>query len=124
MSAEEILSKQLFHGSIRSLKPGTIIKPQGVGATGDLAFATSRLETAQGFAGLATPRALGFSEHRMPAFNDAPALFNPVYTVEAVDPKDVAKTEGRESVVESKKGFRVTGVHSYEPGWGLESKKE
>jgi hypothetical protein len=124
MSAEDNLSKQLFHGSIRSLKPGTIINPQGEGATGHLSFATSKVETAQGFAGLATQRALGFSEHRMPAFKDAPTLFNPVYTVEPVDPQDVSKTEGREGVVESKKGFRVTGVHSYEPGWNLESGKQ
>ena len=49
MSAEDNLSRQLFHGTIETLKPGDVIKPRGNGSdhdTSGAAWATSDLNYA------------------------------------------------------------------------------
>ena len=49
MSAQDNLSRQLFHGTIETLKPGDVIKPRGNGTdhdTSGVAWATSDLNYA------------------------------------------------------------------------------
>ena len=111
MSAEDNLSKQLFHGTGATLKKGTIIKP----VNDEVAWATSEPNIAEGYARTANDRAFG-RVGRLKETNEPPALFNPVYTVEPVDPTDVTTTGTRNQIHTSKKGFRVTGLHGFVSG--------
>jgi len=102
MSAQNNLSQQLFHGTKTNIPVGEIIKDRGNGA-----WASTSWGEASKYAS---------SEFRSDP-SSQPALFNPVYTVEPVD-KDEMETYSKErnassNVRVSKKGFRVTGIHSW-----------
>jgi hypothetical protein len=96
------LSNELFHGTTASIPVGGIIEDRGSGAWAAKGWGEA-------------------SKYASPSFrtdpSSQPALFNPVYTVEPVDHKEVeeySKQRGVPSDVRvSKKGFRVTGIHSW-----------
>lgn len=96
------LSEVLFHGTKTSIPIGGIIEDRGNGA-----WASPSWGEASKYAS---------SEFRSDP-NPQPALFNPVYTVEPVDEKEM-KAYSKERNVSSdvrvsRKGFRVTGIHSW-----------
>ena len=113
------LSKELFHGTGETFKVGDVIKPQGH----RVAHATTSSSLASTYAELSTDPKSSRTNH--------PSLFGVVYKVEPVDHKEVEDTthsEGELRTAEndpkvmatsdmrfSKKGFKVTGVHSTVP---------
>lgn len=99
MSAQDNLSKPLFHGTTDSIKPGDIIKPTPQIISGRTeAYATHNYDEAANYAGA---RALGRN-----------ALFGSVYEVEPLE-KDTTLQEkpslltNRKDVRTSDMGFRV-----------------
>ena len=101
------LSNELFHGSPTAMKPGTTIKPGREG----VAWASSNPDTAARFANkdFGSPKAssgkdIGWTQ---------PAMFNPVYNVTPVNPKDVKTGYGNSDYSVSKSGFKVGKVHSW-----------
>ena len=117
MSAQNNLSQQLFHGSGVSFKPGDIIKP----VNHRVAHATTSTWMAHAYAESdLDPRT---------SRGNQPSLMSMVYTVEPVDAHEMASTTNAETAARknendenvmathdmrfSKKGFKVTGVHSF-----------
>lgn len=102
MSAEDNLSQQLFHGTKASIPVGGIIKDKGNGAWAAKSWGEASKYASSEFRSDPSPQ---------------PALFNPVYTVEPVDKEEAdaySKERGVPSDVSvSRKGFRVTGIHSW-----------
>ena len=117
MSAQDNISQQLFHGTDVALSVGDVIRP----GNHRVAHASPSPLTAAGFAEMRT-----FHEPRNS--NPDRPMFGTVYKVEPVDRAEFAKTDVEERArrekakdVEesanpnykfSKKGFRVTGIHS------------
>jgi hypothetical protein len=114
MSAQDNLSKQLFHGTGSDLKPGDIIRPaqgrpqypgdnwkQDVYATHDIETAR-HYARARGAAGV-TVDEQGSWKHK------APAMFGSVYEVEPLK-GDTTLQSGHHAT--SSRGFRVKGLHS------------
>lgn len=95
MSAEDNLSKVLFHGTQEKLKPGDVIAPkERPGYGGAIAFATDNHGAAKAFA------------------TDKDGNKGSIYHVEPLDPKEVSQPMpikgfkyGNEVI--SKKGFKV-----------------
>ena len=98
MSAEDNLSKALFHGTAHAFKPGDIIEPnsglfKGISGT---AFATTDYESAKAYAESRAER--------------EGATHGMVYSVEPVDKDETSRINdnlGRQSVITSSKGFKV-----------------
>lgn len=121
MSAQDNLSKQLFHGTGASLSVGDIIKPvrhKVAHATTDLGYATTFGES---------------STHPDIDKNFQRPLFGAVYKVEPVDRDEAADTTEKEKTrryaskddnvqaephhVYSTKGFKVTGLAKVTQNW-------
>jgi hypothetical protein len=102
MSASDSLSKQLFHGSMASIPVGGVVQDKGNGAWASTSWGEA-------------------SKYASPSYRTdpsaQPALFNPVYTVEPVDKAETEAHSKERNVPSdvrvSKKGFRVTGIHSW-----------
>ena len=100
----------LYHGSGQIMKPGSIIKPGAEGVT----FASSHRDDAATFATANQDRTVANQTGQAKPEWKQMAMFNPVYSVEAIDKK--GRTPGYHGIPEfhaSKKGFRVKGVHSW-----------
>jgi hypothetical protein len=102
MSAEDNLSKQLFHGSMASIPVGGIVEDKGNGAWASTSWGEASKYASSDFRSDPNPQ---------------PALFNPVYTVEPVDKAETEAHSKERNVPSdvrvSQKGFRVTGIHSW-----------
>ena len=117
MSASDNLSKKLFHGTAATLKVGDVIEPRG-----DVAWAAKTPGPAQHAAKRdlsGIPHYLMFGkEGTNPVESYQLPMFNPVYTVEPIDEKEAEKTSeergASSDVLVSNKGFKVTGLHSWE----------
>lgn len=107
MSAHDNLSKQLFHGSTYSYKPGDVIVPR----EDPYAFATNDPENAAEYAETGH-----IQTHH---YGGQTALWNPVYSVTPVSSREMAHTTKKAQGSEyeapghymSKKGFTVQGLH-------------
>lgn len=105
--SENVLGPQFYHGSPAFLNIGDVIEPhrQDLPGRPHLAYATTSPFWASKYAnaGNKDPEGQG-------------TLFGTVYNVEPLDPEEMAHQRPEDSSigqVTSRKGFRVTGVHSH-----------
>ena len=123
MSAQDNLSEQLFHGSAAELKPGDIVEPRNGEPH---AWASHDPHVSSIYAWDATHSTkhipIGNAKERK---NWQRPMFGSVYTVEPLDKEEMLASSKEEEVFNitkvSKKGFKVTGLHSLatEPkAWG------
>ena len=109
MSAEDNLSRQMFHGTDEVLKPGDLVRPMK--GKGSNSFATDSLDEAQAYAGYASKRWKP---------GGSPSMFGIVYEVEPTDVPTVHKTgirmaDNDATVFSSTKGFKV----KKQAGWSV-----